>query len=362
MAEDAPPTNKDRRLRILIIADPVIPVPPVGYGGAERIAYMLARGLHHGGHEVKVMAGPGSAGDWPIFVHQAPDNRSFLSRAFRKTLFQLTSSACAAAVDVVVSFSRPDYLWTLFRLHKPILQIFSNPVGDRDLAIVPRPGANLRLVSVSDAQRRHCPRPDWTTIPNSVPVGEFAFKAAEGSYLAFLGRFHPNKGAHLAIRVALAMGLPLKLAGNIPNDDFCREYFATQIEPHLCGTVEWIGEVDHDGKVDLLSSAMALLFPIEWDEPFGIVMVESLACGTPVIALRRGSVPEVLQDGVTGFICDDVEGMVSAVARLRQIDRSGCRAECERRFSDRLLVERYLEVADELLKTKRGSPLWPRRN
>lgn len=341
-------------MRVLIIADPHIPVPPVGYGGIERIAYQLARGLHDEGHIVHLMAGNGSKGDWSVFHHRAP-NQSFSSRASRKTLFQFTSVSQAWNADVVFSFSRPDYLWALFLLRMRVVQIFQNPVSATDLAFVPPPRSSLRLVSVSNAQRRASHRPDWITVPNSVPVSAFRFEPNSGSHLAFLGRLHPSKGAHIAIRVARAVRLPLQIAGNIPDDPLCRDYFAREIAPQLGNGVEWIGEVGHNAKVELLASAKALLFPITWDEPFGIVMAEALACGTPVVALRRGAVPEVLRDGVTGFICDTEAELIAAVPRLDCIDRRACRAECEARFSDRAMVAGYAAVALGLLKERRAA-------
>lgn len=221
------------KMRALIIADPGIPVPPRGYGGAERLAYVLAKGLQDAGHAVEMMAGPGSVGGWPIHAYRSPNNRSLASRAFHKSVFQFVSATHASRSDIVFAFSRLDYLWSLFRLRRPTVVRFGNPIKADDNRLLPTYSHRVKLVSVSDHQRIGIPWGDWTTIHNGLPIETFRFEADRGSYLAFLGRFHPNKGAHAAIQVALATGLPLKLAGNVPDDPECRAYFDCAIRPHL---------------------------------------------------------------------------------------------------------------------------------
>lgn len=212
-------------MRILIIADPVIPVPPSGYGGAERVVYSLARGIHEQGHQVKVMAGPGSHGDWPVIIHCAPDNSRWLSRAWRKLLFQATSAWCARSCDVVISVGRIDYLWALLRLHKPIVQLFMHPIEETVFKLLPYRRDSVRLVSMSNRHRRDVTRGHWSTVFIGVPVESFDWSQQDDGYLVFIGRFHPTKGAHIAIEVARKAGYPLRLAASPPRDEIERSYF-----------------------------------------------------------------------------------------------------------------------------------------
>ncbi len=342
-------------MRITVIADPIVPVPPAGYGGTERVVHSLCEGLHKRGHEMTLLAGPGSRGPWKIVEHRAPNNTSFFSRAYRKILFQLVSLRHTAGRDLVISFGRFDYLWALLRAGSNVMHVFQAPVGAGELDFIP-PRACVHLVSLSDSQRAHIKSGNWSTIYNSVPVAKMEFSAAPGEYLAFLGRLHPEKGAHIAIQIAKAANQPLVIAGNVPDDEECRAYFENEIRPHLGDSIRWIGEVEDEKKGEFLRRASALLFPIQWDEPFGLVVAESFASGTPVIALGRGSIPEIVIDGVTGFICDSVDEMIAAAGRVDTLNRARCRTEAERRFSEDVMVERYLDVAQRHFVIKPARP------
>jgi glycosyltransferase involved in cell wall biosynthesis len=213
--------------------------------------------------------------------------------------------------------------------------------------------ADVPLVSISDAQRRPVAWANFVaTVYHGIELDEFTFTPQPGSYLAFLGRISPDKGLDTAIRVAQRAGWPLQIAarkplrhGADPNVVADWAHYRDEIKPLLQqGHARLIGEVDGTAKNQFLGQAAALLFPIRWPEPFGLVMVEALACGTPVIALRDGSVPEVIEDGVTGFICSSEEEMVAAIGRLGEIDRGRCRGEAERRFSPARMAEQYEQV------------------
>jgi glycosyltransferase involved in cell wall biosynthesis len=181
----------------------------------------------------------------------------------------------------------------------------------------------------------------------------FRAEVEKNAPLVFLGRIEPVKGTHLAIEVARRSGMPLVIAGNIPDEH--HEYFGTQIAPHLDGvSISYVGPVNDVEKNSLLGRARAFLMPIQWDEPFGIVMAEALACGTPVIGLKRGSVPEVVADGVTGFVCADVREMVEAAGRVDQLDRSACRVRAEAMFSEDTIVEGFLRVYRRLIGAVSG--------
>jgi glycosyltransferase involved in cell wall biosynthesis len=216
------------------------------------------------------------------------------------------------------------------------------------------------LVSISNSQRRPVEHANWVaTVYHGLDVSEYTFRPQRGRYLAFLGRISPEKGVAAAIRIAIRAGVPIRIAARMPlartDDPAARRdwaYYEDEVQPLLQGPdVELIGQVGGRQKDDFLGNAAALLFPIAWPEPFGLVMPEALACGTPVLALRAGSVPEIIQDGVTGFIRDNEDELADAVAHLPEIDRARCRAEAEKRFSAHAMTDRYLAVYDQLQRT-----------
>jgi glycosyltransferase involved in cell wall biosynthesis len=213
---------------------------------------------------------------------------------------------------------------------------------------------DIPVVSISDAQRAPLPEACWArTIHHGLPRDLLRFSPGQGSYLAFLGRISPEKRADRAIAIATACGLPLKIAAKVDPAD--REYFEQEIRPLLENPlVEFIGEIGEQQKPDFLGNALALLFPIDWPEPFGLVMIEAMACGTPIIAFRGGSVPEIIDDGVTGFIVDSVDEAVEAARRVRHLNRSRCRATFERRFGVARMAAEYVEIYQQLLESGSG--------
>jgi glycosyltransferase involved in cell wall biosynthesis len=345
-------------LNVTVVADPILTVPPRGYGGSERVVASLCGRLRDKGHRVTLVAARGSDDFGRLLGHQAPDNRSFASRAFRKLLFQPLSVVAARGADVVHNFGRVDYLWTLLRCRVPLVHTFTNPIADRELAILlRRPRSALTLVSVSDHQRRtFAGRGRWDTVYNAVNVERMTYSPRPDAqpYLAFLGRMTHNKGVHVAIDVARRAGLPLKIIGNISSERGGPEYFEDVVKPELGHGVEWVGDVVDDAqKAAFLGGARALLFPIQWDEPFAVVVGEALACGTPVIALRRASTPEAVQDGRTGFLCDSADQMVAAVARLDELRREDCRRFAETVLSAEVMTDRYLSIYQRTAEQQR---------
>jgi glycosyltransferase involved in cell wall biosynthesis len=217
--------------------------------------------------------------------------------------------------------------------HGPV----SGPAGDLYEALADR----IAVVAISAAQRATRPDLPWLDIVhNGIRVEDFPFSADKEEFLLFLGRIHPDKAPHVAIDTARALGLRLVIAAKC-TEPCERAYFEQAIEPRLGPGVEWIGEADRDLKTTLLRRAMGLLFPIAWDEPFGLVMVEAMACGTPVIATRRGAAPEIVVDGVTGFLSDDPANLTGAVRAIGRLDPGDCRRHVERRFSAARMVEAY---------------------
>jgi glycosyltransferase involved in cell wall biosynthesis len=208
----------------------------------------------------------------------------------------------------------------------------------------------MPVVSISNAQRTPLPWINWLgTVYHGLPEDLYTFREAPGTYLAFLGRISPEKGVEQAIAIAQQVGMPLKIAAKVDRKD--REYFQEVVQPLLQNNslVEYIGEVGEDNKDAFLGEAYALLFPIDWPEPFGLVMIEAMACGTPVIAYSRGSVPEVLEDGVTGWIVEGIEEAVQAVKRVPALSRTRCRQVFEERFSASRMAHDYLQIYTRLL-------------
>lgn len=339
-------------MKCLIICDAALPVPPLGYGGIERIADALCRGFSGLGWDVRLLAHPQSRTSGRLFPHLSP-SLTYPSRVRRKLQFQPLSLWAAHGVDVAINFGRSDYLWALgrFRSELPSVFIFQNPIQGNEAKIISNAGfKQFKLVSISNQQRAHVQDGDWITVYNAVNTEKLAFSAGTGAYLAYLGRLNASKGVDIAIEVARASGRRLRIGGNIPDEAGAQAFFETHVAPHLGDQIEWVGEVDDDQKVAFLGEAAALLLPLRWDEPFGIVMAEALACGTPVIAFRKGSVCEVVSHGQTGYICDDTVAMIAAVGKLDELDRSLCRKICVERFSESVMVDRYADVLTSMVR------------
>ena len=344
-------------MRVLVIADPRLPVPPVNYGGTERIVHLLCQGLKQRGYIVDLMAGEGSMSyGGRLIIHKAP-TLAYPSRAFRKLWFQWLSLTMLSNIDVVVNFGRVDYLELILKTSIPLICRFANPIHQHeiDFLLDRRKRKNLDFIGISKSQVKHLDCSEFfNIIYNGVDLDCFNFVkelTEPPSYLVFLGRLTQNKGVDTAISVAQATGIPLKIAGNIPQNEGDRHFFETNIKPKLGYGCEWVGPVDDRQKNELLGNALALLFPIQWNEPFGIVMIESLACGTPVIATRFASTPEVVDHGKTGFLCDSVNDMIEAVKNIHTIDRFACRQAVEESFSADVMTEKYLDVISRTVRS-----------
>jgi glycosyltransferase involved in cell wall biosynthesis len=349
-------------MRIAQVAPPLESVPPTGYGGTERVVHLLTEELVRRGHQVTLFA-PGDSQTTAVLrptVERAlwhhtpayPDFTPFWTLVVGKVLRE------AQEFDII--HSHLDYFgFPLARLAAcPVVTTLHGRLDLPQLQPLFREWHDVPLVSISDAQRRPVPTAHWVaTVHHGIDLDQFTFNPRPGRYLAFLGRMSPEKGLDTAIRVARRAGWRLVIAARPPlpftHDPNVRadwEYYEQVIQPLLREPgIELLGEVGGREKDEFLRNAAALLFPIRWPEPFGLVMPEALACGTPVLALRHGSVPEVLEHGVTGFIADDEDGLVAAVERLDEIDRARCRAVAERRFSAAAMAERYERVYARLL-------------
>jgi glycosyltransferase involved in cell wall biosynthesis len=343
------------RLRIALTADPELPVPPLLYGGIERIIDMLARGLLARGHEVTLFANAESTVPCAVIPYGGSDSQSRADTL--RNMSTISRAVARGGFDVVHSFGRIAYLLPLLPRSIPKLMTYQRDVTPRSVAWGHRLSrGTLHFSAISQwmtANVRHLGH--WHLVYNGVPTSayEATNTVAPDAPLVFLGRIEHIKGTHLAIEVARRTGRRLVIAGNIPSGH--QSYFDEQVRPHIDGDqVSYVGPVDDQQKNRLLGGAAAMLMPILWEEPFGIVMAEAMACGAPVIGLNRGAVPEVVEHGVTGFVEETVEGLASAVGRLSTIDRKACRARVEQHFSERSTVEGYLSVYRDLMAGRRG--------
>lgn len=344
-----------KNLRIALTADPELPVPPTHYGGIERIIHLLADGLIARGHEVTLIAHPNSCTRAKLVPYGSFDWRFRMGMASNIAL--VTRTVALGKFDIIHSHSRLAYILPTLAMRIPKLMSYQRKVTPRSIAWARRLGGDtIEFTAVSRdmiANVQHLA--PWHVVYNGVPIKIYKFQGAvePSAPLVFLGRIEPIKGTHLAIEIAQRSGVPLVIAGNIPDEH--QAYFRTQIFPRLDGEfISYVGPVNDSEKNSLLGRARAFLMPILWDEPFGIVMAEALACGTPVIGLKRGSVPEVVADGVTGFVCSEMNEMVQAVGRVDQLDRAACRARAEAMFTEDTVVERFLEIYRHLVKAASG--------
>lgn len=336
-------------MRIAQISPLFESVPPKLYGGTERVVSYLTEALVARGHHVTLFASGDSV--------TSADLTSFRDIALRLDPAPLKSPVAAHLSMLHGIRERADEFDVLhFHIDLLPLPIFEQLASKcvftlhgrqdkQDLPQAYRRWSRYPLVSISDHQRLPLPWANWwQTIPHGMPTSLLMPPPRpRGDYLAFLGRLSPEKRPDRAIEIARRAGLPLRIAAKVDTAD--RRYFHETIEPLLAGGgVEFVGEIDDAGKPEFLGNAAALLFPIDWPEPFGLVMIESMACGTPVIAWNCGSVPEVLDDGITGLIVDDMDQAVRAVDTVARFDRGRIRSRFEQRFSSSAMARRYVEL------------------
>jgi glycosyltransferase involved in cell wall biosynthesis len=344
-------------MRIGLIGPPFIEIPPRRYGGTELFIANLASELHARGHDVTVYGNGDSRlpcrvkwryphADWPLDDPLRPQLKNADHTAW-------AIQDAAASVDVLhlndvvgvpfTSFVDKPAILTIHHPHEPALS--------EQYVRYPR----IQYIAVAEWLKKREPMPQVDVVHHGLPVNGYTFSAEKDDYVAFLGRMAPCKGPHLAIEAARLAGVRLKLAGEI--QPTFREYWERDVLPHIDGEqIEYIGEADRAAKNDLLSRARALLFPIQWEEPFGLVMIEAGACGTPVLAFRGGAVNEVIADGVNGWICRDAADMAAHVAAL-DIAPVSCRQFVAEHFSVARMTDRYLEIYERaLMETVAESP------
>lgn len=337
----------ERSMRIAQVAPLYESVPPVAYGGTERIVHYLTEELVAMGHEVTLYA----SGDSQTSAKLVP----VCARSLR--LDPSCVNPVAHHIVMLELLSRDYHKYDVIHFHIDFLHFLlarflrlphlTTLHGRLDLAelqpVYDRFG-DIPVVSISDAQRAPLPQANWFgTVHHGLPENLYRFSPHGGDYFVFVGRISPEKRVDRAIEIATALGTRIKIAAKIDKAD--REYFEREMA-HLFNNplVEYLGEVGDAQKSELIGGARALLFPIDWPEPFGIVMIEAMACGTPVVAFGHGSVPEVIEDGVTGFIVDDMPSAIAAAARVHELDRRRVRQVFEERFTARRMAKEYLKL------------------
>jgi glycosyltransferase involved in cell wall biosynthesis len=333
------------KLRIGMLAPPWYQLPPSGYGGIESIVYWLVEGLVARGHDVTVI----SAGEDRTAARSRRTYDDPPSARLGQALPEVLHAAMASRhldemdLDVVHDHSLAGPLTASERRAATVVTTHG-PVEDELGALYASLGPGTGLVAISDFQREHAPHLPWAgMVHNAIPVDDYPMRAEKEDFCLFLGRVNPEKAPDLAIRVARQAGLPIVLAAKC-NEPEEKAYFDERVRPLLGRDAEWFGQANNQEKQDLLARARCLVFPIQWNEPFGIVMVEAMACGTPVVALRRGSVPEVVVDGVTGFVRDGLDELAEAVGRAGELDPAACRRHVAERFDVPVMVAGYEAV------------------
>jgi glycosyltransferase involved in cell wall biosynthesis len=332
-------------VRIAILSPVWFPVPPSGYGGIEWIVSLLADGLADAGHEVTLFASGDSRTRARLasVFERAPSER--IGQTFWELQHALHCFARQDEFDVIHDHTGLMGLALGSLLPTPLVHTVHGTVdghpGDLYEQIA-RIAPQAKLISLSLSQREPRPQLPWiANIPNALDLSYYPYRPEQGDYLLFLGRMSPDKGAHRAVTIALEAGLPLKIAGKCA-EPAEQAYFDAHVRPHLGGDREYVGEVSHGEKVELLQHARATVFPISWQEPFGLVMIESMACGTPVIATRWGAVPEVIEDGRTGIIVDDWRETAGALEAADALDPAEMRRTVEARFTPERMVADYV--------------------
>lgn len=343
-------------MRIAIVSPLFESVPPRLYGGTERVVSYLTEELVRQGHQVTLFASGDSRTSAKL---RAATRRGLrLDPECRDTLSYHVIMLdevieCASEFDAI-HFNIDYWHFPLSKwLHLPAVTTLHGRLDLPDLVPLYARFRDVPLVSISNAQRRPLPSVNWmATVHHGLPPDLFTFRERHGTYLAFLGRISPEKRPDRAIEIARRSGIPLKMAAKIDRVD--QAYFEQRIQPLLEGPgVEFIGEISDRDKDRFLGEALGVLFPVDWPEPFGLVMVEAMACGTPIVAYRCGSVPEIMIDGVTGYIVNDLDDAVTAVGRLDRIARADCRRVFDQRYTVDRMALSYLEVYQRVAHAER---------
>lgn len=343
-------------MKIAQIAPIVESVPPQKYGGTERVVYELTEELVHRGHEVTLFAsGDSKTSATLVSVYpQSLRKAKISSRADGVSAPTLHTIGIAyqrqAEFDIIHDHTHVIGLPTANMATTPVVITLHDPIFPNYKPILEsltRPN----IVTISKTQAEPAPGMNTIgTVYNGLTMTEYPFSPGHEGYLLFFGSFRPEKGAHDAIKVAKKVGMPLILAGKL--DDWQEDYFHKEIQPHLSSSIQYVGELNQDERNALMSKAVCLLHPISWREPFGLTLIEAMACGAPVIAFNRGSSQEIIQNGKTGYVVDTLEEMVEAVKKIDTIDRTYCRSYALSTFNAQRMTDGYEAIYHKILSQK----------
>jgi len=334
-------------MRIAVLSPISWRTPPRHYGPWESVVSLLTEELVHMGLDVTLFAtGDSQTSGKLVAVCPRPYSEDHsVDPKVAECLHISEIFERAAEFDLI--HNNFDFLPLTYSglVGTPVVTTIHGFSSPTIIPVYKKYNARSHYVAISESDKS--PELDYiATVHHGIDINQFPFHDAAGEYLLFFGRIHPDKGVYEAIQVAQRVGMKLVIAGIIQDQD----YFASKVEPHIDGvTVEYLGSVGPDRRADVLGQAIALLHLISFDEPFGLSLVESMACGTPVIAFRRGSMPEIIRHTETGYIADDIEGAINAVAAIKSIDRSECRADVEQRFTSARMARDYVGVYEKIL-------------
>jgi len=332
-------------LKIAQIAPPWIAVPPPGYGGIEWVVALLADELAARGHDVTLFASGGSITKAKLssFFDPAPGPTK-IGDTYLEVIHAFNAYEHAGEFDVIHDHSGMAGLAIAARAGIRVFHTVHGPLVPEALRWYRMVSGRVDFVAISDSQKKPGPDLSWAgRVYNGIPVERYPFRTDKDDFLLFVGRVNREKGPEVAVEIARRAGARLVMAVAI-KEKFEQEYWDVNVAPILTGKEEILGEITVDEKAELMARARAVLFPIQWEEPFGLVMAEANACGTPVIAFPRGAAPEVIADGETGFLCTDVDEAVAAIPRIDEIDPYACRARVEKMFSAQSMTSGYEEL------------------
>ena len=335
-------------MRIALVAAPWLPVPPPAYGGSEGVIDRLATGFVEAGHDVLLV----TTGDSTCPVPRASSRARSAPEQIGQSVVELHHLIHAyeqvADFDIVHDHTVLGPLYAQGRCRGQVVTTNHGPFTKEINDIYAQAMGSTALIAISHDQANRSAVPVSAVIHHGVRPEDFPVGAGDGDHLLFLGRFSPDKGAREAALAAHEAGVDLVIAAKMREPEEV-EYFHDQVVPLLDNSVRYVGEIGMQRKLELLGSARALLNPIRWPEPFGLVMIEALACGTPVLTLRSGAAPEIVDHGVTGFVCDSDSELASAIAQIGELDRAACRRAVETRFSAARMVSDHLTLYEQLL-------------
>jgi glycosyltransferase involved in cell wall biosynthesis len=344
---------------IAIIAPPWVPVPAPAYGGTEAVLDELARGLQAAGHDVLLVCHPDSQCAVPQASVIPAEDTVRMGRASIELENVIGAYELVKDADIVHDHTLAGPIYSARYPNLPVVTTNHNPFTRTYTALYGAVVPRVALVAISKSHAESTHLPIDAVVYHGINVDDYPAGAGDGGYVALLGRMAANKGVHRAIAVARAAGIRLKIAAKM-REPHEHAYFDEFVRPHLGDDVIYLGEVDADGKRELLAGAAALLNPISWREPFGMAMLESLACGTPVVGCPQGAAPEIVEHGLTGFLGDSDAELINGLRSLDRIDRNVCREQARQRFSVEQMVDGYLQVFDRVSRHALGVPSHPR--